>query len=138
MHPICRACYRCRRTSENTWPGAVKRALDGLDLASRIDLNGTMLSFDEFACEMVHHEAIHHGQWSVYASLGGFETPLSWRTAWRCHVGAYEAKLILRSPPLKQRPLTIHYRRIVWVAHEMDRSVAPAAIDEDDGRASQR
>ena len=27
------------------------------------------------------HEAIHHGQWSVYASLGGFDTPPSWRAS---------------------------------------------------------
>jgi hypothetical protein len=27
----------------------------------------------------VQHEAIHHGKWSVYASLAGFDTPLSWR-----------------------------------------------------------
>jgi hypothetical protein len=30
----------------------------------------------------VQHEAIHHGQWSVYASLAGFDTPVSWRTSW--------------------------------------------------------
>jgi hypothetical protein len=23
-----------------------------------------------------------HGQWSIYASLAGFDTPLSWRTSW--------------------------------------------------------
>jgi hypothetical protein len=31
---------------------------------------------------VIQHEAIHHGQWSVYASLAGFETPLSWRNEW--------------------------------------------------------
>ena len=29
-----------------------------------------------------HHEAIHHGQWSFYATLGGFETPDSWKINW--------------------------------------------------------
>jgi hypothetical protein len=24
------------------------------------------------------HEALHHGQWSFYATLGGFETPDGW------------------------------------------------------------
>ena len=57
--------------------------LDTFDTSSSIDFGGTVLPFDSFACEMVHHEAIHHGQWSVYASLAGFETPLSWRTAWK-------------------------------------------------------
>jgi uncharacterized damage-inducible protein DinB len=30
----------------------------------------------------LHHEALHHGQWSFYATLGGFETPLSWQVNW--------------------------------------------------------
>ena len=25
---------------------------------------------------------IHHGQWSLYASLAGFDTLVSWRTPW--------------------------------------------------------
>jgi hypothetical protein len=58
-------------------------ALETFDTESTIDFGGTALPFDGFACEMVHHEAIHHGQWSVYASLGGFETPLSWRMGWK-------------------------------------------------------
>jgi hypothetical protein len=53
------------------------------DPESTIDFGGTSLPLDGFACEVVHHEAIHHGQWSVYASLGGFETPVSWRTGWK-------------------------------------------------------
>ena len=28
------------------------------------------------------HESIHHGQWSFYAALGGFETPESWKLNW--------------------------------------------------------
>ena len=41
-------------------------------------------SFDlpEFAFVIVQHEAIHMGQWSIYASLAAFETPLSWRLGW--------------------------------------------------------
>jgi len=30
----------------------------------------------------LHHEALHHGQWSFYATLGGFETPESWKLNW--------------------------------------------------------
>ena len=30
----------------------------------------------------LYHEALHQGQWSFYASLGGFETPRSWQTNW--------------------------------------------------------
>ncbi len=47
-----------------------------------IDWDGTPFTFDLFTWEFVQHEAIHHGQWSIYASLAGFDTPLSWRTSW--------------------------------------------------------
>jgi hypothetical protein len=56
--------------------------LDTVDIDAPIDFNGTQFSFALFMWEFVQHEAIHHGQWSVYASLAGFETPLSWRTSW--------------------------------------------------------
>jgi hypothetical protein len=56
--------------------------LETLDIEKTIDFGGTAFTFDNFVCEMIQHEAIHHGQWSVYASLGGFETPLSWRASW--------------------------------------------------------
>ena len=56
--------------------------LKTVDIDARIDWNGTPFSFAVFTWEFVQHEAIHHGQWSIYASLGGFETPLSWRTSW--------------------------------------------------------
>jgi hypothetical protein len=42
----------------------------------------TSFTFALFTWEFVQHEAIHHGQWSIYASLAGFETPLSWRASW--------------------------------------------------------
>ncbi len=28
------------------------------------------------------HEAIHQGQWSFYATIGGFESPQSWKFNW--------------------------------------------------------
>lgn len=31
---------------------------------------------------VLHHEALHHGQWSLYATLAGFETPVSWKLNW--------------------------------------------------------
>ena len=36
-----------------------------------------------FLSTILHHEAIHHGQWSFYAALAGFETPESWKLNWR-------------------------------------------------------
>jgi hypothetical protein len=56
--------------------------LETVDIDAPIDWDGTPFSFAQFTWEFVQHEAIHHGQWSVYASLAGFETPLSWRTSW--------------------------------------------------------
>jgi hypothetical protein len=47
-----------------------------------IDWDGTLFTFALFTWEFVQHEAIHHGQWSIYASLAGFDTPLSWRASW--------------------------------------------------------
>jgi len=57
-------------------------ALEAVDLSATIDWDGTPFTFALFAWEWVQHEAIHHGQWSVYAALAGFETPVSWRTSW--------------------------------------------------------
>ena len=51
-------------------------------LDAAIDWDGTWFTFGLFAWEFVQHEAIHHGQWSIYAALAGFDTPLSWRTSW--------------------------------------------------------
>ena len=56
--------------------------LKAVDIDASIDWDGTPFSFPLFTWEFVQHEAIHHGQWSVYASLAGFDTPLSWRTSW--------------------------------------------------------
>jgi transposase InsO family protein len=56
--------------------------LDDIDPGMTIDWNGTPFNFALFTWEFVQHEAIHHGQWSLYASLAGFDTPPSWRTSW--------------------------------------------------------
>ena len=56
--------------------------LETVDVAKTIDWDGTPFSFTEFTWEFIQHEAIHHGQWSIYASLAGFDTPLSWRRSW--------------------------------------------------------
>jgi DinB superfamily len=56
--------------------------LQTIDIHALIDWDGTPFSFAMFTWEFVQHEAIHHGQWSIYASLAGFDTPLSWRASW--------------------------------------------------------
>ncbi|MDA1074436.1 MAG: hypothetical protein O3A63_06710 [Proteobacteria bacterium] len=30
----------------------------------------------------LYHESLHQGQWSLYATSGGFETPESWKLNW--------------------------------------------------------
>jgi hypothetical protein len=56
--------------------------LETVDIGARIDWDGTPFTFALFTWEFVQHEAIHHGQWSLYAWLAGFDTPLSWRASW--------------------------------------------------------
>jgi len=56
--------------------------LERLDITAPIDWGGTPFTFALFTWEFVQHEAIHHGQWSIYASLAGFDTPPSWRSSW--------------------------------------------------------
>jgi uncharacterized damage-inducible protein DinB len=56
--------------------------LDRTDDAREVEFIGRPFNFAEFAHVMTQHEAIHQGQWSLYASLAGFETPLSWRLNW--------------------------------------------------------
>lgn len=56
--------------------------LETVDLDAPFDWDGTPFNFALFSWEFVQHEAIHHGQWSIYASLAGFDTPLSWRASW--------------------------------------------------------
>ena len=50
--------------------------------ALSLEFIGRQINFAEFAHVMIQHEAIHQGQWSLYASLAGFETPLRWRLNW--------------------------------------------------------
>jgi hypothetical protein len=56
--------------------------LETADIGAPIDWDGTPFTFAMFTWEFVQHEAIHHGQWSIYAWFAGFDTPLSWRTSW--------------------------------------------------------
>ena len=56
--------------------------LERTDDSLVVEFIGRPFGFAEFAGVMIHHEAIHQGQWSLYASLAGFETPLSWRLNW--------------------------------------------------------
>lgn len=56
--------------------------LDSVDTEAPIDFFGRAFGFVDFTYTMVQHEALHHGEWSIYASLAGFETPLSWRLEW--------------------------------------------------------
>lgn len=50
--------------------------------AFRLDWFGGVITLGRFLDVLVQHEAIHHGEWSFYATLGGFETPRSWRLNW--------------------------------------------------------
>ena len=47
-----------------------------------VEFVGRQLHLGEFAHIIVQHESLHQGQWSLYASLAGFDTPASWRVNW--------------------------------------------------------
>ena len=47
-----------------------------------IDLMGAHLGFAEYTYVMVQHEAIHHGEWSLYAAQSGFPVPPLWTIQW--------------------------------------------------------
>ena len=47
-----------------------------------VDFFGQPTGLAHFTYKMVQHEAIHHGEWSLYAALAGFETPRLWRLNW--------------------------------------------------------
>lgn len=61
---------------------AALATLETVDVGATIDWDGTPFTFADFTWEFVQHEAIHHGQWSLYAALAGFDTPHSWRSSW--------------------------------------------------------
>jgi hypothetical protein len=47
-----------------------------------IEFMGRKLSLHDMSHVIVQHDSIHLGEWSLYASLAGFETPLMWRLQW--------------------------------------------------------
>lgn len=65
---------------------ALEDILEGLGDAGasrfEIDFFGHHWGFARYAAVLLQHEAIHHGQWSLYAALGGFATPLGWKLNW--------------------------------------------------------
>ncbi len=52
------------------------------DPSWRLDFFGMPTSLPRLLAKAIQHEALHHGEWSVYASIAGFETPRLWRTNW--------------------------------------------------------
>ncbi len=61
---------------------AAAAAQAALDPAWRLDFFGMPTSVPHFLAKVIQHEAIHHGEWSVYASMAGFETPRLWKMNW--------------------------------------------------------
>jgi uncharacterized damage-inducible protein DinB len=55
--------------------------------APAIDLFGRSITPADLAYTCVQHEAIHHGQWSLYAAHGGFPVPELWRIQWGLGAG---------------------------------------------------
>jgi hypothetical protein len=47
-----------------------------------IDFFGNRFDLPRYLAVMVQHESIHHGEWGLYAALGGFGTPALWKLQW--------------------------------------------------------
>jgi hypothetical protein len=43
---------------------------------------GQDMGFTEYSHLLLQHESNHHGLWSIYAKMAGFETPKSWKESW--------------------------------------------------------
>ena len=50
--------------------------------AFSIDWYGSTLGVSGFGAVFIQHEALHHGQWTSIAYLGGFPRPLGWLLNW--------------------------------------------------------
>jgi hypothetical protein len=78
-----RASLRAGLVEKDTELKAILDSLRANDASSiSIDFFGKARGFSRYGAIMVQHEALHHGQWSFYASLGGFETPIGWKFNW--------------------------------------------------------
>ena len=47
-----------------------------------IDWFGQRIGLARYLHVLIQHESIHHGEWSFYATLGGFATPVSGQMNW--------------------------------------------------------
>jgi uncharacterized damage-inducible protein DinB len=57
--------------------------LGALDAPSfRLDWFGNRIGFWEYGSVFLQHEALHHGQWSAVARIGGWEPPVGWILNW--------------------------------------------------------
>jgi uncharacterized damage-inducible protein DinB len=54
----------------------------------QVDFYGSLVSTAQYLYGYIQHEAIHHGQWSLYAAAAGYETPALWRLQWGLAAGA--------------------------------------------------
>ena len=50
--------------------------------AYQMDFFGNTFGLYEFLNNMVQHETMHHGMWTLYARLGGFAVPDKWKSDW--------------------------------------------------------
>jgi uncharacterized damage-inducible protein DinB len=64
------------------------RGLPADPYRARIDFFGNEVSCAQYLYGYVQHEAIHHGQWSIYAASAGYEPPAIWRLEWGLAVEA--------------------------------------------------
>lgn len=72
---------------ESKYEALVKILASPETLRDSIDVFGRQESYMEYLYVYVQHEAIHHGQWSLYAAHAGFQVPDLWRLQWGLEAG---------------------------------------------------
>lgn len=63
----------------------VLQSIEGAEIESfKLELlpMNISLGFSEYCHIILQHEALHHGEWSLYAAFGGFQAPRSWKENW--------------------------------------------------------
>jgi len=80
--PLDRSALLAALDQQHAALGEALRAAATENPAKTVDFAGRPFSLLEYTYVIMQHEGVHFGEWSLYASLAGFETPLDWRLQW--------------------------------------------------------
>ena len=70
-----------KKQDEILW-GLLSKFTEAEANAYAMDFFGGTFGLYEFLNNMIQHESMHHGMWALYAKIGGFQCPKSWKETW--------------------------------------------------------